>query len=261
MPLTDPDNSINVGPAFEERWRRRFERYAVASDDDAEIAGWSAGGLAARYRRFVDLWHRAESATAGSGHWLDAGCGAGTYTRFLAAQQMKVTAVDYSVPTAKKARERSPGDMTWAAADVTRLPFRDGCFDGALCLGVMQALESPQRALHELHRVLRPGGTLWVDALNARCVPSAVAEQVRRVRHRPPHLRYDAPRSFRLALRSSGFRTVELFWVPIMPSRLRALQPVAESSIMQSVLRSMPALGQMASHSLLARAVSASPMT
>lgn len=257
-PLSDRDNSVLAGPAFEERWRRRFERYAVASDDDAQIAGWSAAGLAARYRRFIELWNRKENmAEVPSGHWLDAGCGAGTYSRFLAAQQMKVMAVDYSLPTATKARERSPGEVTWAAADVTRLPFRDGCFDGALCLGVMQALQSPQRALSELHRVLRPGGAIWLDALNSKCLPAAAAEQLRRLRRRPPHLRYDTAVTLRLALLASGFSSVELFWVPIMPSGLRAFQHAAESSIMQSVLRSMPLVGQLASHSMLLRAVSA----
>ncbi len=240
-------------PGFEERWRQRFERYGAVNDDDAGIAGWSPAGLAARFRRFAQLWRATDAAAAGHA-WLDAGCGAGTYTRFLAAQLLDVTAVDYSAPTTRKARDRSPPDVRWAVADVTRLPFHDASFDGALCFGVMQALESPQAALRELRRVLRPGGVLWVDALNGACVPSALSEFRRRRRGQPRHLRYDSPRAFGAALRAAGYDRFEIFWVPIMPAPLRPLQSVVESAPLRGVLRLVPPLGLMTSHSFLARA-------
>lgn len=236
---------------FEENWRRRFERFATARDDDAGIAGWSEGGLAARYRQFAQLWLSTKPRPAPASRWLDAGCGAGTYTRLLVAQRLNVTAIDYSEPTTRKARERSTDEVSWAVADATRLPFATGCLDGVLCFGVMQALSSPERALSEFRRVLRPGGALWVDALNADCLPTALSEARRRRDGRPQHLRYDHVPDFRAALHASGFGAVRLHWVPVMPERLRFLQSVAESALSRVLLR-LPPLGMWASHSFLA---------
>jgi SAM-dependent methyltransferase len=241
-------------PEFERSWRRRFERYAKAHDDDAHIAGWSDSGLAARMECFVRAWRHMPESRSDAGRWLDAGSGAGTYTRFLAGDGRRVTAVDYSLPTVQKAKERSAGKVEWCAADATRLPFRDGSFDGALCFGVLQALASPNDALRELKRVLVPGGVLWVDALNARCVAARWSEWRRVRRGQPPHLRYDEPAALTSALRDSGFGSVEVHWAPIVPGKLRALQPLLHTSAMTATLNALPPVAVRLSHSLLLRA-------
>lgn len=45
-------------------------------------------------------------------------------------------------------------------ADAYRLPFRDETFDTVLCTEVLEHTHSPQLALSEVHRVLKPGGKL-----------------------------------------------------------------------------------------------------
>lgn len=42
------------------------------------------------------------------------------------------------------------------------LPFADGGFDAALCIGHLATCEHPRQALSEIRRVLRPGGRLVV---------------------------------------------------------------------------------------------------
>jgi ubiquinone/menaquinone biosynthesis C-methylase UbiE len=238
---------------FERSWRRRFERFAQAHDDDARIAGWSDSGLAARKRCFLRAWARTPESSRLEARWLDAGAGAGTYTRLLASLGRQVTAMDYSIPTVQKAKQRTR-DVTWLAADVTRLPFADGSFDGVLCFGVMQALSSPHDALREIRRVLVPGGVLWVDALNARCIAASFGEVKRRWRKLPAHLRYDEPRDFEAALRASRFGAIELHWTPIAPGRARVLQPIMDTSVVTRMLKAIPGLGSGLSHSMLLRA-------
>ena len=238
---------------FERSWRRRFERFAQTHDDDARIAGWSDGGLAARKRCFLRAWAHTPESSGSETRWLDAGAGAGTYTRVLASLGRKVTAMDYSMPTVRKAKQRT-GDVAWLAADVTRLPFVDGSFDGVLCFGVMQALSSPHDALRELRRVLVPGGVLWVDALNARCIAAIWGEAKRRRRKLPAHLRYDEPGDFESALRDSRFGSTQLYWTPIVPSRARVLQPIVDTSVVRAMLKAIPTLGAVLSHSMLVRA-------
>jgi len=238
---------LDATSAFEDAWRRRFENYGASHDDDASIAGWSSSGLDARLRHFKRAW----PTDAPCGDWLDAGCGAGTYSRFLAERKMSVVAIDYSWPSTRKARDRSQLDIRWATADVTALPLRTNSLDGVLCLGVMQALASPEPALTELVRVLRPGGIVWVDALNARCFPSALEILWRRLKDQPPRLRHDQPRRLIALLQSIGFRDVRCHFVPILPGKLDRLQSVAEARFVHRLLAAAPTLAQLVSHAFL----------
>ena len=210
------------GREFEQRWRRRFSERGAFCDDDAGIAGWTTTGLASRVRQFEALWQGHEPA---EGQWLDIGCGAGTYTRMLHAQGVEVLGVDYSSPSLAKAKARSAASIPWLAADIHRLPLPDGSASGILCFGVMQALAEPQRALAELGRVLQTGGELWVDALNARCLPTVIKEARRRRAGQPPHLRYDVPADFKRAAETNGLEVLDLFWLPLAPGRFAVMQP------------------------------------
>jgi ubiquinone/menaquinone biosynthesis C-methylase UbiE len=123
-----------VRSPFEAGWRRRFEDYGHSQEDDAGIAGWSDSGLQARVRNFLRFWQPPGSG----GTWLDAGCGAGTYSRAMARAGQRVVGLDYSVPSLLKARARSgPATLSWTAGDATQLPFRSASFDGAICFGVL----------------------------------------------------------------------------------------------------------------------------
>ncbi len=68
---------------FEKKWKERFENFAINAHDDAGIAGWSPTGLDTRLRQFIDIW---ENSILEKNTWLDAGCGAGTYSRFMTSQ-------------------------------------------------------------------------------------------------------------------------------------------------------------------------------
>jgi SAM-dependent methyltransferase len=236
---------MQVGREFESRWRKRFEDFAARSDDDAGIAGWSQSGLRTRVRLFLRLWNRAEHR----GTWLDLGCVDGTYTRILGERGLTTVGCDYSFIALGKARERSPGTISWAAADVTKLPFRDGCADGVLCFGVTQALASSSEAVREIAGVLKPGGAAWVDALNSWCVAHMLASLRQRMRGRPPHLRYERPGRFAAALREAGFNDIRVHWIPLVPGRFERLQRVLEGPVMQVLFRWIPPLGALVSHS------------
>jgi SAM-dependent methyltransferase len=48
--------------------------------------------------------------------------------------------------------------------DLTSIPVDDARFDHVLLTQVLEHLPEPAAALRELHRVLKPGGTLWLTA-------------------------------------------------------------------------------------------------
>jgi SAM-dependent methyltransferase len=60
--------------------------------------------------------------------------------------------------TAAYARRQGVGNMTFQRMDAEQLSFPDASFDVVMCvLGLMYPAD-PQRAVEEMHRVLKPGG-------------------------------------------------------------------------------------------------------
>jgi SAM-dependent methyltransferase len=95
---------------------------------------------------------------------LDAACGNGRYSRFLlrhADPDAHITAFDLSPNMLRRARRRLASDrVTFAVADLTRLPYPDGAFDAVVCGWVLEHLPDPRLGLRELARVLAPGGRM-----------------------------------------------------------------------------------------------------
>jgi SAM-dependent methyltransferase len=90
---------------------------------------------------------------------LDAGCGSGRNMADLALLGT-VTGVEVADVSVARARERGVGEVVQCS--ITELPFSDEQFDLAVCFDVVEHVDDQLRALAELHRVVRPGGTLVV---------------------------------------------------------------------------------------------------
>jgi 2-polyprenyl-3-methyl-5-hydroxy-6-metoxy-1,4-benzoquinol methylase len=95
---------------------------------------------------------------------LDAGCGTGYFSRRALATGANVVSVDIGVNLLKEARKK--GAQKPVASDVTRLAFPDETFDIVISSECIEHTPSPQTAMSELIRVLRPGGTLVVTCPN-----------------------------------------------------------------------------------------------
>ena len=92
---------------------------------------------------------------------LDLACGQGVLSRALHEHGAQVTGVDLSAQLVEIARRRSPKDIRFLVADAARLDgLASGSFDAVTCMLALQNMESPEGALREAGRVLRPGGRL-----------------------------------------------------------------------------------------------------
>ncbi len=126
-----------------------------------------SGRLRDQANVLMELLHHDTRFPPGS-RVLEAGCGIGAQTVFLAAHSpdAHITSVDISVDSLAKARETVSAaglsNVTFQQADVYRLPFPDGAFDHVFLCFVLEHLPDPGRALGELRRVLRAGGGLTV---------------------------------------------------------------------------------------------------
>lgn len=96
---------------------------------------------------------------------LDVGCGPGDLFDGLSRGELHVHGVDVSPEMIARAASRHPED-TYSVADAAELPFDPASLDVVTCLGVLEYVPDPGRALAEFQRVLRPGGHFIVSFPN-----------------------------------------------------------------------------------------------
>ena len=157
---------------------------------------------------------------------LDVCCGPGMISEAAIARGAEALGLDFSSAAIDIARNRV-STAEFHEGDAQNLPFDDSSFDAVVCgFGIIH-LPDPQRALTEMHRVLKPGRhaatSVWVEpgadngfgllygAIKAHAdldvpLPSG-----------PDFFQFSAPGALEAALADSGFSdtaslTVQQFW-------------------------------------------------
>jgi ubiquinone/menaquinone biosynthesis C-methylase UbiE len=115
------------------------------------------------FRRFVEPFVREATGGRPDARILDCGSGTGANLPLLARYG---TAIGIDVTWTGLAFARERGERRLAQASATHLPFATGAFDAVTSFDVIYGLPDREEAaaLREMHRVLRPGGHLLVNA-------------------------------------------------------------------------------------------------
>lgn len=128
------------------------------------------------------------------GTTLEVGCGGGYQTRFLAGVSDRVVATEFmesSDPRASaygiKRAQTGLADFSnvrLLLADGTALPFPDGSFDLVFSSSVLEHVVDPDRAVSEMHRVVKDSGVvvavvpgfMWLIAFYIWWIPISVPQ-------------------------------------------------------------------------------------
>jgi 2-polyprenyl-6-hydroxyphenyl methylase / 3-demethylubiquinone-9 3-methyltransferase len=136
----------------------------------------------AQYDELADEWWRPSGAFAAL-HWLaasraehvppasapgsvlvDLACGGGLMAPHAARLGYRHVGVDLGLPGLELARARG---VLPVRASVLAVPLADGCADVVVAGEILEHVEDDVGVLAECARLLRPGGTLVIDALAA----------------------------------------------------------------------------------------------
>lgn len=152
--------------------------------------------------------------SASAARVLDIGCGTATFADDLLERSEAYCGIDLSPAMIERGRARLESHplasrCSLSVGDAEALAFPDSSFDAVVALGLLEYLPSYERALREICRVLRPGGTAVLavpnrDSAYRRCRRAA-----------------DAARRAVKALLGKSSRASEGFhWNPCIPARL-----------------------------------------
>lgn len=153
---------------------------------------------------------------------LDWGCGLGQLSHMLKARGMDVTSLEWHPDVAEgtvRPLERYPDVEARFTQETVKLPYDDASFDAVLSMGVLEHVHDPEASLDELHRVLEPGGRVYVYKLpNRFSYLEQIAKRAGLYYHgQLEHDRLYTPATARALVERHGFRVEELRLANVLP--------------------------------------------
>lgn len=145
------------------RWTDESYLRDVQYRDASNLAARQAIYAYQQPRLNVWSWALALAELEGDEAIADIGCGNGRYLRQLKVDGHRglTIGVDFSAGMLAGITAERP-DQAVVQADAARLPLADGSVDVAMAMHMLYHLPSPEQAVAELRRVVRPGGVALV---------------------------------------------------------------------------------------------------
>jgi SAM-dependent methyltransferase len=148
--------------------RETYNRIAKDWMQDHATDVWSLEGV----EHFASLMPK-------GGRVLDAGCGAGEKSIYLAKQGLKVTAIDFSEEMIRLAKERAPG-IDFLVKDITEPLHIEGVYDGVFAQAVLLHIPKAEvrRVIKNITSSLKQKGYFYLAVKAMR--EGGVEEEIRK---------------------------------------------------------------------------------
>jgi glycosyltransferase involved in cell wall biosynthesis/2-polyprenyl-3-methyl-5-hydroxy-6-metoxy-1,4-benzoquinol methylase len=194
---------LNPQPSDEELARIYRAGYFLGSDTEtgreavSEIKQATARLYLAEIRRYSGLK---------KGRLLEVGCGDGDFLVAAEGAGWQVTGVEYSPAACERAQQRlKKGEVHNGELHQAKLSAEQ--YDLCVLSDVIQHIRDPLAFLHEIHRVLKPGGTLFIATPSINSWSARFMKQ-KWMEFKAEHLTYFDRQTLQTALAKSGFRDV-----------------------------------------------------
>jgi SAM-dependent methyltransferase len=163
-----------------------------------------------------------------NGRLLDVGFGAGAVLEAAARAGWTALGVEVSKPAAEHARmlgyEVFCGELAAAR-------YPDSHFDVVVASEILEHVPEPRAILHEIARILRPGGLMWATTPHGRGLSSLILGLKWSTISPPEHLHLFSLRGIKILLEAAGFRGARVVTQGVNPFEiwhaLRTRQRVA----------------------------------
>lgn len=191
---------------------------------------------------------------------LDGGCGNARDLIQLAPSGCKCVGIDFSPNMIEEAKKelatRNIQRVELEVGDLTNLRFSDQTFDKVFASEVLEHVPDYRKAVSEMARVLKPGGTLVVTTPNRRSLYGfdryIICQRILRLKHRHPYDEWKTFKELASALennkleivRSAGVCYVPGFLVPYhLPTALKKLLITIVRRLEARLSRTLPHSG------------------
>lgn len=195
---------VYVSPRLRPEWRQVFNSWEVVAGRCSEYDAESAFHLfTARHRL-----ERLERHVGGPGTLLDVGCATGYFLHAAQRRGWRAEGVEIDAKAAAQARSRFGLSVT--VGTLREAGFPDQAFDCVHMNDVIEHVPDPRATLREAHRILRPGGVLFVGTHNLAGLGARLAGAAWGDLGDLDHLFCFSPRTLRQMLTQSGFTILQM---------------------------------------------------
>lgn len=192
---------LNPQPSDNELRRISSEQYSRGSNSEAERAAVSnmKRATASLYLSKISRY-----SPTSAGRLLEIGCGDGDLLVTAEAEGWRVTGVEYSSSACERAQSRLKAGVV-IHGELRHANLRPDEFDLCILSGVIDRVRSPLDFMREVHRVLKPGGTVMIATPSIDSWPARLMKQ-NWMEFKAEHLTYFDRQTLQTLLAKAGFR-------------------------------------------------------
>jgi 2-polyprenyl-3-methyl-5-hydroxy-6-metoxy-1,4-benzoquinol methylase len=207
-------HAANPGPVSQTRrvWHRLRADYLKAAFGAADAAAlWPGRWLV----RMFPGWRQGIDATFGrnlpridsqSSGLLDIGCGNGHFLEFARSAGWKVKGIDFDPAAVQIARSKG---LDVQEGSVSLLEGESSLYDCITLSHVLEHVHDPLDLLRSCHRLLKPGGVLWLETPNMNSAGRNAFGAYWRGLEAPRHLTLFSRQCLLDCLAALGFRDIQ----------------------------------------------------